>query len=379
MMTGREKIESALSPQGTPEIGVGLCYTVLLVRDLWKQVTSCPWWYRFSPEFEQQIAWRRDSINTIGQDWFDLRDGHMMPGRAQFQLEVVNGNVYRVDKTTGTRTPVPKPAIGGWHQGYAKSNHPERLVDTHAAIDRLLCVSKPVAAANPSDELTDVSQALCREFCTTHLPIGYTQSPLSRCYDVWGFEGMMLMIADRPDLVQHACECYLRILLPALDSQAHMGVKAVWLEEILTDMINPAAYAELCFPYARRIVAHIRSLGMSSIYYYCGDPRGKLEYIIRAQPDCIGLEESKKTFTIDIEDVVDFVDGRCAVLGNVDAINLLPKASEQELAAEIARQVRAGRRNKSRFIIGIGSPVTPETPLARVRLFCDLSRRSGTG
>jgi uroporphyrinogen-III decarboxylase len=80
---------------------------------------------------------------------------------------------------------------------------------------------------------------------------------------------------------------------------------------------------------------------------------------------------------IDIEDVVERVQGRCAVLGNLDAMNLLPNASEEQLRAEISRQIAAGRRNGSRFIMSLGSPVTPETPVKRVRLYCDLVHELG--
>ena len=90
------------------------------------------------------------------------------------------------------------------------------------------------------------------------------------------------------------------------------------------------------------------------------------------------LEESKKGFKIDIEDVVDVVQGRIAVLGNLDAIGVLQGGSEQDLEAEIARQVRVGRRNKGRFIMSIGSPVTPATPVERVRHYCDLVHRMGS-
>ncbi len=75
--------------------------------------------------------------------------------------------------------------------------------------------------------------------------------------------------------------------------------------------------------------------------------------------------------------VVERVGGRCAVLGNLDAIGVLEQGSEAEVRAEIARQIRAGRRNKSRFIASVGSPVTPGTPPERVRLYCDLAHELG--
>jgi uroporphyrinogen-III decarboxylase len=65
------------------------------------------------------------------------------------------------------------------------------------------------------------------------------------------------------------------------------------------------------------------------------------------------------------------------VLGNLDAIHLLAEASEEELRAEIARQIEVGRRNRSRFVMSTGSPITPDTPVSRVRLYCDLVHELG--
>ncbi|UCD29603.1 MAG: hypothetical protein JSV03_03735 [Planctomycetota bacterium] len=72
------------------------------------------------------------------------------------------------------------------------------------------------------------------------------------------------------------------------------------------------------------------------------------------------------------------VRGRCVVLGNLDAVGVLQSGSEERLKAEIRRQVAAGRCNNSRFILSLGSPVTPATPIERVRLYCDLGHELGT-
>ena len=81
---------------------------------------------------------------------------------------------------------------------------------------------------------------------------------------------------------------------------------------------------------------------------------------------------------IDIEDVVAQVRGRCIVRGNLDAVGVLQTGTEEELRAEISRQIATGRRNGSRFVASLGSPVTPGTPVERVRLYCDLAHELGT-
>jgi uroporphyrinogen-III decarboxylase len=93
-------------------------------------------------------------------------------------------------------------------------------------------------------------------------------------------------------------------------------------------------------------------------------------------PDFYTRDE-REGFVIDIEEIVRRVRGRCAVLGNLDAIDLLSNGSEAQLRAEISRQIAAGRQNDSRFVMSIGSPVTPKTPIERVRLYCDLVHELG--
>jgi uroporphyrinogen-III decarboxylase len=71
-------------------------------------------------------------------------------------------------------------------------------------------------------------------------------------------------------------------------------------------------------------------------------------------------------------DIAEYVNGRQALLGNLDAIGVLQNGSDSHLRTEIVRQIAAGRRNGSRFIMNLGSPVTPATPVARVRQYCAL-------
>ncbi len=87
--------------------------------------------------------------------------------------------------------------------------------------------------------------------------------------------------------------------------------------------------------------------------------------------DALALGESKKHFTIDIADVADLVGGRMALFGNLDAIGLMESGTDADLECEIARQSEARIRNRRRFVMCVGSPITPRTPLTRVRAYCD--------
>ena len=378
-MTGREKIKAAFSREGTAEIAAVICYEGIYIRDHWPQFEAGPWWLQEAPDIERQLAWRRRVIEKTGQDWFVLPLGYSREERRNLALEVKREGAFLTDRRSRRREKLTEPQIGGWTaQGGVESVCPTHLADSPAAIDALI----PLAPTFDPRQIIasgrgDLAAAMLREYGDKLYPIHHISSPLWSCYNLWGFEGMMTMIATRPDLVRYACQRFLTSSLRAVRLAAALGAAGIWIEECMTDMISPAAFAALDLPYLRQLVEEIRALGMRSIYYFCGNPAGKWDLLLDAGADALSLEEGKKGFVIDIAEVAERVQGRCTLLGNLDAINLLPNASEAELRAEIVRQIAAGRRNGGRFIMSLGSPVTPGTPVERVRLYCKMVREMG--
>jgi uroporphyrinogen-III decarboxylase len=284
--------------------------------------------------------------------------------------------VVRVDRRTGAEEELLRPAVGGWSPvGGLHSVSPPVPATTPDEIDALLPL--PGDTGLLEDGRGELAAALLAEFGATHYPLCHVSSPLWGCYGVWGFEGLMASIAERPDVVQYACERLLVIAQQGVRQAALIGAEGVWIEECLTDQISPADYARLNLPFLGRLVEAIRRHGMQSVYYYCGDPTDRWDLLLECGADALSLEESKKGFTVDVEEVVRQVRGRCAVLGNLDAIGLLAGGTEEQLRAEVARQVEAGRRNGGRFVMSLGSPVTPDTDVERVRRYCDLVHELG--
>lgn len=375
-MTGRQKIEAAFSREGTRHIPAVICYEDIYVRDHWDELTSCPWWYQHVPDVERQMSWRRQVIATTGQDWFFLPLSHSRAQRDSVVVEARQDGVFRLDRRTGKEEPLARPPVGGslaWHYRL-----PGPLAETSDRIDEAIPLpSESDARVAAAGGRADLAAAMLAEFGEQLYPMFTVGSPISDCCQVWGFEGMMEMIGRRPDLVRHACERFLQRAIHRVRLGAAIGAKGIWIEEVLTDAISPGAFQSLNVPVMRQLVEEVRALGLKGVYYYCGDPAGKWEQILSIGADALSLEETKKGFTIDIEHVVARAQGRCVVLGNLDALRLLANGTERQLRAEISRQISAGRRNGSRFIMSIGSPVTPRTPVERVRLYCDLVHELG--
>lgn len=377
-MSGRERMEAAFSADGARELPAVICYESVFLRDHWSQFTTCPWWYLHMSDAERQLLWTRDLVGALGQDWLQMFPWASLADQEHITVEASSEGVFRIDRRTGRREAMLPPRPGGWTAESVESVRPAHLAESpeeiEAAIPRAGGVdSDPQAAA----DRWKVAAALIAEFGANLWPYRHVSGPLWKTYDLWGFEGMMTMIATRPDLVRVACERYLAAALREVQEATDHGAAGIWIEDCLTDMISPEAFAELNLPFLRRLVAAIRSAGMKSLYYFCGDPAGKWDLILSLGADALGFEEGKKGFRNDIDEIVEQVRGRCVVLGNLDSIGVLQDGDERCLREGIGRQVAAARRNGSRFVLSLGSPPTAATPLERVRLYCDLAHEMG--
>ena len=378
-MNAAEKIKAAFSFDGTPEIPAVICYENIFVRDHWSELTGKPWWHRESPDIDRQLAWTGDVITATGLDMFRLPLFYSHEDRKYITIEPRSDGVYRVDRRTGSAELLTEPRISGWTaSGHTESPHPVHPAATPGEIDSIIPLSDTF---DPNDIIVkgkhDLAGAIIKAFGGNVSPYYRVASPLWLCYNLWGFETMMVMIATKPELVDYASSRFLELSLRSVHEAAALGARAVFIEECLTDMISPADFKSLNLPFLHRLVDEIRLMGMKSMYYFCGNPSGKWELLMDAGADALSLEEGKKGFEIDIGDIVERVGGRCTVLGNLDSIGVLQNGTDEELRTEIRRQIEAGRKNGSRFIMSTGSPVTPSTPASRVRLYCDLVREMG--
>ncbi len=375
-MNGREKILAAFSPEGTPEIPAVLCYEDIFIRDHWAQLSHRPWWVRATPDIETQSAWRREVEEAIGQDWFLLPEGASYAERAHVTIVAQGNQVYRFNRHTGETQRLAPPQVSGWSGREIASVHPAQLPQTPEEVDAWI-IDPHTGDYGLADGRGDLAQRILSDWGALRFPLGYVAGPLWTCYYMWGFEGMMTHLIDKPALVHYAAQRFAEYSITQIKMAARMGALGVWIEDCMMDMISPQHYRTFNLPYLRQITDALHAAGMVGVHYFCGDPTGKWALLLDTGADALALEESKKGFAIDVADVVERVNGRMVVLGNLDSVGILEQADDATLRAEIARQIAAGRRNHSRFIMSLGSPVTPDTPLLRVRRYCDLTHQLG--
>jgi len=130
-------------------------------------------------------------------------------------------------------------------------------------------------------------------------------------------------------------------------------------------------YQEFCFPYEEQTLRFCEDHGFRTVLYFSGNLMPLLSLIKKLPFTAISFEEDRKDYGIDLAEVRRALGPDRVIFGNLDAM-FVEKASDEELLAEVGRQIRvAGPDN---FILSAGSPLTPGTSLNRVRLLCQSTR-----
>jgi uroporphyrinogen-III decarboxylase len=130
------------------------------------------------------------------------------------------------------------------------------------------------------------------------------------------------------------------------------------------DLISPEVYRRVILPAQQVLNQGIRDLGLFSITYFCGDINPLIDDINTLGAHGLMIEESKKTFLLDVVDIRRRLDPSIALFGNLDSVSVLMEATPAEVAAETRRQMEAMKLGP--FIMANGSPIALKTPAANL-------------
>lgn len=377
-MTGRDKILAALSEEGSEQTPVLIPYEGIFYRDHWEELFTYPWWYQFEPDPEKQAMWRSEAVKLLDVDWYQVQPSLPVSQRTGLSAEIsANGDVVRfVNHQTNVCISNEKPHIGG-----DTVMRPDPDVDIEDA-EAVMALIPEGASFDAKSYLyegrSDLASLLNHGIGSQAVPVRHVSSACGRCVRTIGFNNFMMFAALNPEKLGKVIEYYFeQHTLPQIMEAEALGAKVVFIAETFSEMLPHELYKKANLPVLRRMFEEIRSRGMKSMMYYCGNPKGKLEYILDAAPDALALEEGKKGFTNDMLEISGLVNGRCALVGNIDSYGILERGIEEELRNEIRRQLLVKKRNGGRFLLSIGSPVTPGTTVERVRLYTKLAREYG--
>ncbi|MBN1147266.1 MAG: hypothetical protein JXA78_08420 [Anaerolineales bacterium] len=318
-------------------------------------------------EIRAQALYQSYGIFKSRPDWIEVHCGASRAWAGRTHIVVQGGALHYEDIESGVRVPMRSIPLPRGDARLAPDNpHSGDLWDISDLLQGEADVDELLPVLDAQDMLAsgefDLPRRVVGDYAALTFVSTILDTPFSDAYDLLGFQGLMLIQHDRPQLFHYLLQRKLAQSEQVMRAWAETGVHGVYVEEVFTgaDMISPRSYDEFVFAYNQSYFHHMRSLGLLPIHYVCGDVIPRLERIVGYEIAAVAVEESKKSFQIEIEDVVAAVNGRAAVFGNIDAVHFGLHASPAEMVAEVRRQVEIGKRAAG-FVVSTGSPFPLDT------------------
>ncbi len=317
--------------------------------------------------FRAQALYQSYGIFKVRPDWIEVDCGTSRAWAQRTEIAAEDGVLYYQDREIGQRVPMHEvPIPTGDTRLAPESRATTDLWDVSGDLRCVEDVDKRLPIQSAEELLArgdfDLPRQVVADWGDHYFISTVLDTPFSDAYDLLGFQGLMLAQYDRPGLLHHLLQRKLAQTQEVVRAWAGAGVHGVYVEEIFSgaDMISPRAYDEFVFAYNQPYFRYMRSLGLLPIHYVCGDVIPRLERMVQLDIAAVAFEESKKSFRLELQDVIDRVAGRAAVWGNIDAVHFGLHASMEEMAAEVRRQAEIGAR-ASGFVVSTGSPFPLDT------------------
>jgi hypothetical protein len=236
--------------------------------------------------------------------------------------------------------------------------------------------SDEIIALGYTDHIPPLVEAYGEEvFIAVHIP-----SAICEIFDpitgYTGFEEGLMALHDAPEGMRYLIEqCYAE-QLEWVRAYARAGVHGYSISEsyISPDIAGAEVYRQYLKPVHREYFAEVRRSGMIPLCHFWGDVKPILHDLQEVGIEGLMIEESKKTFTLDICELLKIVGGKLVLFGNLDSLSLLHDGCPEEVREEVLRQYRC---SKGRFIAANGSPITPGTPQENVHVLIDTIKEVG--
>jgi len=291
--------------------------------------------------------------------------------RTHAEFIEIDGRNYLRDRQTGDLSLLD--TISGFPVDYA-ANQTQFVFDRRDADERIKIVKAEDQVAQGVNEYIE---AVVRTMGKDQFVLsGGVIGTIYSCGAYVGQANALAMLRTDPILMDYLCHKILEQNIEHIRALASAGGDGIYIDDATatSDMISVKDFERFSLPYMKAMVDEIRRLGQKSIIIYFGGVADRLDQIVSIGADGLSVETSMKGYVNDIAEISRRIGDRVTLFGNLDPVRTLEEATDEEIEKEMRRQAEAGRQARG-FIMCTGSPITPGTPLARVRRFIELGQR----
>ncbi len=188
------------------------------------------------------------------------------------------------------------------------------------------------------------------------------------------YERSLMALHDYPEGVKRLVQLRYREALEWARAFAAVGVHGWLISEDMAaaDTMSPRMYEEILYPADCWFFEQVQALGMVPMVYFCGDVNPLVPLIRESGVKALLVEDSRKTFNLDVVEIARGLQGKVCLFGNVDTTDLMLHGTPAEVKAAVRRQLEAAQEGP--FVVANGSPLAPGTPPDNVDALIEAAR-----
>lgn len=188
---------------------------------------------------------------------------------------------------------------------------------------------------------------------------GWINGPSNAGTALRGIQALMLDFADDPQFIARLFEFAVEMELRFARAQVDAGADLIGIGESAASLAGPRFYTAAVHPYLDRLIRGIHAMGAYVRLHICGNIAALLPRLAEVSADILDLDS-----LVPAGHARRIVGERQILLGNLDPVRLLRRASPAEVAAAVRQCAEeAGHR----YIAGAGCEITRDTPHENVR------------
>ena len=178
-------------------------------------------------------------------------------------------------------------------------------------------------------------EILKRELGDRVAVIGKTMGPWTLAYHVFGVEDFLLMTVDDPDMVKRALDRLKEISVLFGEAQIAAGADALTFPDHATgDLVSGEYYRRFLLELHQEMAQRLQ---VPLILHICGNTLDRMDYIAQSGMACFHFDSKN-----DPQEAMDTVDGRIALVGNINNPETLYAPGPEEVRQEVFRCLDAG-------------------------------------
>jgi MtaA/CmuA family methyltransferase len=232
-----------------------------------------------------------------------------------------------------------------------------------------LRVPDPVGGGRMHDRVKGIS-LLKQRVGRDKMVEGWIEGPCGGAADLRGINTLMTDFYDDPAFVRDLFDYVYEVGMRFAQAQVEAGADLIGIGDPAASLVGPRIYQEFVWPYEKKMVDTVHTVGARVRLHICGNTRRILEGMGRLGCDLLDLDSIAP-----VAEARKRIRPEQVVLGNLDPVRDIREGTPQSVYSAVAE---CHRQAGPHFIVGAGCELPRDTPVENVHALVRYARENSS-